>query len=387
VPSRAHGLGVAHPLLCAAGLFVAVRMLVVAWVTARHGWDEGLVRLGLSWDGGFYREIVEGGYPAGAVSGEPPWRPAAKRLAFFPLHPLVTAGIAALLGLSTHAALVLSSLVAGAAGAALVVAIGRAVRPDLPPLLVGALWACWPGGWSLSLGYSEGLFVALCAGSLLALLRDRYLLSALLAAAATTARAVGVVLVAVVVVEVALRLRRTGASWVPTWLALSAVAASGGAALLTWSTITQGRPDAWLAVEHEYWGKQVDLGARNALALGRAVLSPTDHPQVLLSALLLAVVALGLWRWLRDGAPRPLRLYAIGVFLVPLVTSATLISGARFALPAFPFVLGLAALLLGRRRLLAAALLVGVAVLVAMVDLASGAGVPELGPVDSRWVP
>jgi hypothetical protein len=118
-----------------------------------------------SWDAVYYLGIARDGYQAGPVNGPYP------ETVFFPLYPAVTAAVAPLVE-AVGGDLALSAvLVANAAGllglfAAYALARRRLSRDTA--LLATTLVAVAPGAVAFSMAYSDGLFLALAVGSLLA---------------------------------------------------------------------------------------------------------------------------------------------------------------------------------------------------------------------------
>ena len=133
------------------------------------------------WDSGWFLRIADHGYDIPATS------------AFFPLYPLVVRAGGFLVG-STLVAAVLVSLVAGGIGAALVWRIARSVAGEAVARDTLLLLALYPSALVFTGAYSDGLFLALAAGSFLAATRDRGWLAGVLGGLAVATRLVGLAL-------------------------------------------------------------------------------------------------------------------------------------------------------------------------------------------------
>ena len=134
------------------------------------------------WDAQWFVHIAKYGYD----STEAP--------AFFPLFPLLVGGLGRAIGSYVVAGTIIS-LVAATIGALLVQRIARAVlgaRVADDSVLYLALY---PVAFVFTAVYSEGLFLALSAGSFLAAMQRRSLLAGVLGALAVATRFTGVALV------------------------------------------------------------------------------------------------------------------------------------------------------------------------------------------------
>ena len=134
------------------------------------------------WDAQWFVHIAEHGYD----SSQAP--------AFFPLLPLLMAGLGRAIG-SYIVAGTLISLVAGTIGAVLVHRIARDVLDERVADDSVLYLALYPIAFVFTTAYSEGLFLAFSAGSFLAAMRGRGLLAGVLGALAVATRFVGIALV------------------------------------------------------------------------------------------------------------------------------------------------------------------------------------------------
>lgn len=142
------------------------------------------------WDSAWYLAIAAGGYGHDAA-----------RTAFFPLYPLLVralGGPADALGAGVGAYLlagVLVSLVALAAGLAVVHRLAALELGDADARLTATLVALFPTAYAFSAVYSESLFLALSAGALYAGRLGRWRWAGVLAGLASATRNTGVLLV------------------------------------------------------------------------------------------------------------------------------------------------------------------------------------------------
>jgi hypothetical protein len=127
------------------------------------------------WDGGWYRQIAEGGYPT-IIELESNGHIGQNQWAFMPVYPGIVRGIMTVTGLSWDVASVLVSLVAGF-GAALVVYLLFRERLDKGTTLFAVvLFSISPLAAMFQVAYAESLHVLLLATAILLVLRRRYLL-------------------------------------------------------------------------------------------------------------------------------------------------------------------------------------------------------------------
>jgi hypothetical protein len=151
--------------------------------TARVGGAVGDLFFGAfaHWDATWFAHIAEHGYDS------------RQSTAFFPLYPLVVRELAHVTQ-STYVAGTIVSLVAGAIGVALVHRIARMFLTGDGAWDTVLLIALYPLAFVFTAAYSDGLFLALTAGSFLAALRNRPLAAGVLGGLAVGTRLIGVAL-------------------------------------------------------------------------------------------------------------------------------------------------------------------------------------------------
>jgi len=125
------------------------------------------------WDSVWFLSIAHDGYADSAHA------------AFFPLYPLLARGVVGGLLLSFAASLI---------GLAALHRLGRIELGETPARAAVWLIACFPASFFLTAIYSEGLFLALSVGALLAARRERWAGAAVLGCLAAATRSAGVVL-------------------------------------------------------------------------------------------------------------------------------------------------------------------------------------------------
>ncbi|MCP2097001.1 MULTISPECIES: hypothetical protein [Actinosynnema] len=352
------------PVIAPGALYLLVRLLgvlVLALMSAH--WDKDVAKVLTSWDGQWFLAIAQGGYggvtPAlvdafGRRSAETP-------LAFFPGYPLLVGWVEALPGVSAVGAAFSVSLVSGVFCAYGLHRLGRAVRggSERAGLVLVALFAASPMAVVLSMAYSEALFCALAAWSLVGVVERRWVLAGLCAAGAGLVRptAGALVLAVGLAALVAVWQRRDG---LRPWIG-GVLAPLGMLGYLAFVAVRTGQLDGWFAVQQRGWGSKFDGGAATwqftweILANPRSVLELVTV-WLLLGALALVVVCV------RRRVEWPLVVYAVGVIVMDLGSNGLMNSKARLLLPAFALLLPIALSLAKRRTGTVVSVLAGVAV-------------------------
>ncbi|MEU3722215.1 hypothetical protein [Streptomyces sp. NPDC031705] len=322
--------------VAALGVFAAVRG-AGALVVAAGAWWAGRdpVRvLGFSWDSVWYLGIAAHGYgrtqmwaASGSVQSD---------YAFFPLYPLLVR----LAGGGPGAGLAVA-WAAAAVAAVGVYRVGERLLGARAGVLLVGLWAALPHAVVLTLAYTEALLAALAAWALYALLRERWLWAAGLAALAGLTRPTGVAVAAAVtalaVRELAVRGNRAPGVW-----AAALLAPAGWAAYVLAVGVHRHDALGYFAVQRQ-WGSRFDFGAGTLETAGKVLSGgPLTIPvgvtlAVLAAAGLLAAAAV------LDRTPLPLLVYAGTLLLITFGGAGYFESKPRFLLPAFPLLLPVAA--------------------------------------------
>jgi hypothetical protein len=322
------------------------------------------------WDSGWFIGIAHDGYRS------------KQEAAFFPLYPLVVRGAAEVVR-SYVVAAVLVSLVAGAVAVLLLHRLARPALADDTVLFV----ALYPLAFVFTAAYSDGLFLALAAGSFLAALQRRPLLAGVLGGLACATRLIGLALVPALLLLLWPRRLRGLSDLVPLALLPLAVVAYA-------FYLDQHFGDAWafLHVQSVYWHRHVHAagplsglwlavksGYQGASELAQhlprapAAIQHKDQwaSWNVVQLLLLVAAAWLTWiAWVRLGAAYGL--FSLATLLIVLTSPADLVplvSLPRFLLGDFPLFLTLAAFCAGRPRL-RQALLIGFAAVGGMAAVA-----------------
>jgi len=327
--------------------YVAARLLglLVLWLMARHFGDHFSSLLG-KWDGRWLIGIAEHGYDT-TLTHRSDGTLVNTNVVFFPAYPYLIKAVAAVTGLSTLWAGIVTSWFAGIAAAWGIFAVGNLVYGRRVGVALAVLWGVQTHAVVESMAYSEGLFTALCAWTLYALLRRRWLTTGTLCLLAGTTRAASVVLVAVVVGAAAVEAVRRRDAWRPWAAAL--LAPLGLLGYLAWVAHALGRADGWFYMQRSGWHLRFDGGwATLHTLVNRVLLEATSFELYEVTAILLAsIVLVVLLAFLRP--PWPLLAYAAGLLVLTIGGAGYYHSKARFLLPAFPLLLPVAAAL-GRAR-------------------------------------
>jgi hypothetical protein len=339
-------------------VFVRVALVQQAnlWTDARPSY---FAFVGYLFDGSWYRQIAEQGYPASLPVGadglvqQNAW-------AFFPAYPMLVRAVMAVTGGSWVVVAPVVSTLLGAAAVlvvhrVIVVGAPRAVAgwPGLPLATVAAVCA-FPTSAVLQVAYTESLALLLVAGALLLILRRRYEWAAVAILALGLTRAVALPMAVVLAVHALVRWRadRTGSDRfgardrvrVAGLVAVAVVSGFAWPAICGWVT---GVPDGYLLTQESWRGlRSVEpfLGWTYVPAFWFGSWAPV----VLIGGFgLTALVLLAPSAW-RLG--RELHTWAAAYVLYLVAVSEPGSSLARFLLLAFPLGATSIGLVSGSRR-------------------------------------
>ena len=284
-----------------------------------------------SWDGIWYMRIIRRGYPdfvPQAITYDDP----EARVAFFPAYPSLVRFVDRILpGGDTFAALVVNLLL----GAIFVLLVGLLARHWFGERVARnamVLVALFPGSFVLSFAYSEALLLALAAGCLLALVREKWIIAGLLAGLGTATRPNGVALVIACLVAalIAVRRERRLSPFVAPLLA-----PIGFGAFQYWIDHHTGESRVWFRVQGEAWKEGASFGLtalRNTLeAFTKPLQSPTD----LITAVSFVCTILLVWIAWRRRLPLIAVAYS-AVIVALMLLPATVTARPRFLFTAFP---------------------------------------------------
>ena len=289
----------------------------------------GLVR---SYDASWYATIAEHGYDSGPFEAgvQHNW-------AFFPLQPLLWRGVATITGELALTGIVLANvcfLLALLVVHRLTLATGFDVGAADRAVLALALF---PASYFFALPWTESLFLLLSASSFLAALRERWWLAGVLAALAAVTRITGLFLLPALAILL-WRARDRISRW--TWLALALAPLAFAGFLFHLHAIT-GDALAFVHIQGAFARPAHPTYEAVEWALRRWdwIVQGWNFRWLNAAAMAAGLVA-ALWFALR-------RQFALALFLLlglaaPLNT-ATVMSGARYAIGLFPFAIAIGA--------------------------------------------
>jgi hypothetical protein len=332
----------------ATGVYLLVRLVGVALLALlAAGQDRTLLDRLTAWDGQWYLSLILHGYDnvgqdlrdaQGNIFPDAP-------LAFFPLYPAWSSGMASLPGIGPVAAMLLVSSVSGVIAACGLVRLAGHIdpRPRVGLALV-ALWAGGPMAIALSMTYTEALFCALAIWGLVAVLERHWLSAAACCVLAGLTRSTASILIAVVMLAAAIAVWRNR----ERVRAASCVVIAPLGLLGYWGYVATrtGSITGWADIEKRGWNTEFDGGLEtlefvvHTFATGSSIMALGSVLTVLAAIALTVSCA-------RRRLPWPLTAYAGGVVVLIIGTAGLPHAKPRFLLPAMfvlllPIVLDLA---------------------------------------------
>jgi hypothetical protein len=250
-----------------------VQFALIAWLDPER--DGGSVRDRLvSWDVGWFVRVARDGYPHGYTYGDH-GELTANGLAFFPGFPLAVRAAHALGCGSYETSALVAGSIAGCVATLAVYAVGLNLYDHRVGVALATLFCAQPMSVVLSMGYSEGLFVAFVAAAMVAAYRDAWLWAGALGLGAALSRPTGAAVAIGLALAAWLRLRRpdpygvpierpwpaegrTVARWRP--LLAAGLALAGVPGYLLWVALRVGSPRAWFDIQTAGWGTTFDFG-------------------------------------------------------------------------------------------------------------------------------
>lgn len=346
----------------ALGAFVLIRVLGLAMLAS--GASAGGFTLAdrlASWDGQWYLRIAQFGYP-GVITLTDPQNDASGRYAFPGGYPWLMR-VVNWFGLSYEGAGILISWIAAIVAAAGIYYYLSRLANQRAAVIAVALWAGMPMAITLSMVYTEALFVALAIWALYALLDDRWLLAGTLGLLSGLVRvhglAVGLAICGVAIVWC--RAQRSASRWRP--IVGSIFGLAGVPLWWLFVAVEGGRIDGWFVVQSHFWGNGFDFGAAFVTELWKAVTfsglaegqdaSGTVVYFVTIAGLVAALlVMVNLFQRARaDSTWLAPALYTLGVLGLTIGSAGYLHSKLRYLVPVVPLLFPLAIVLARSRRL------------------------------------
>ena len=319
------------------GAYLLVRLIgvgVLALMAAAA--DEPFLEQFVAWDGQWYLGIAERGYRGhGETTVDAAGNPySAAPFAFFPALPAAMS-IVATLGVPLPMAGVIVTTAAGVIAVPAILRIAEHVdpRPRVGLVLV-VLVAAAPMSITLSMVYTEAVFLAAAAWALVGVLERRWWLAGVCTLLAGLTRSTAVVLIAVVIAAAVWSMWRDRAGWRP----LAAVALAPLGLFGWWAVVVAATGQTWQEIELRGWATEWDYGAEALEWIGRAVTREAHTWETLGAGIVVTAVVLAVL--LVRRVPWPLLAYGAGVVALAIGSS-----GLPFAKPRFLFV-GLVVLLL-----------------------------------------
>jgi Mannosyltransferase (PIG-V) len=292
----------------AVGILALTRLaqiVMLLWLGAAAHDGTGLRGRLLVWDAGWFLRVAVNGYPHGYTYGRT-GQLEGNELAFFPLYPMLIRGVAAL-GFDAGSAAIAVSWLASIAAAVALHLLGTTLYGKRAGWALVAICCTAPVSVVLSMAYSEGLFLALVAGMLVAAHRRVWWAAGLVGLGAALTRPTGAAAAVALAVAAALAIRdirrqRTGDRvWPP--IVAAAVALAGVPGYLGWVAWRVGDPEAWFRIQTAGWGTSFDYGWSTAAFLGRTLSKgdgwvPVSVAVILVTALAAAAISLAERPWL-----------------------------------------------------------------------------------------
>lgn len=311
---------------------VAAVGILWAWADARH--QSLLALLGHRWDSIWFEGIIQHGYDHGT--------PLQSNLAFFPLYPRLVGALAHVTPAGAATTGVVVAWLSAVAAAWGLYAVGSLLYDHRTGVLLAVLWGVIPHAVVESMAYTEGLFTALAAWTLYAVLTRHWLTAAALTVLAGLTRPTASALVPVVCLAALIAVVRRPGDW-RAWVALL-LAPAGWVGYLLWVAARVHRLDGWFHIQKDGWGSSFDGGRFTVDTTRHILAAPSVLDLYLVAAVLVTAVvlyAVGLI----DRQPWPLLLFSGLLLATAIGGSGFYHSKARFLVAAFPLLIPPAAAL------------------------------------------
>jgi hypothetical protein len=322
-----------RPALPVLGIAAVAHVLVLlVAVAATYDSHIPVQRALYGWDSQWYLTIAHSGYPHVIPQGQ--GSPAQSALGFLPLLSVFIWVVSEVLRVGTGVAGQIVTTLTGLSAAVMVWLLFRDDEGDERARQGTTLMLFWPAAFVLAMVYSEGLFITVVAGALLALRRRRWVWAGCLAALAPITDPVGLAIFVpcVLAAVVAIRQRR---DWSSLAAPLLAPVGLVGFMAFTWSWA--GTPFAWYIAQRRGW----QYGAAPFWGIPRqfieAVREHLQNPNPDVKAVSTLVV-LGLLVYMIRARPDPLYLAYVITVLALGASSGVISWSPRLALRAFPLI-------------------------------------------------
>lgn len=348
----------ARSWLAGAVVFVVVRTIGAWWLLYVGDRNHRSVHQMLaSWDGQWMLALAGRGYddiPQNLTDAHGQ-HSVDTAYAFFPGYPMVVRAVDALPGMSTYAAAITTSLVAGAVATVAAYRIGRwcalrkwpddELRGDRAGVIMAVLFAATPMSIVLTMAYTEAIYCAFAGWALWMVLEKRWVAAGLLTLCAGLTRTTAVGLIAVVIIAAFLH-RRDG--WRP-WVG-AAIAPLGWLFWIVFVGIRVGAPTGWFRVQSNGWDTRFDAGAATLRYLLDTLSLNQTAGDVFTAWVILATVVLIVLTFV-TRLPWQVSVYGTLAAATVLLSTGLMNSRVRLLLPAFVLLTPIALALTQRSRI------------------------------------
>jgi hypothetical protein len=320
--------------------YEAIRLFImgVLWLVAHEHGVSILQHLQGRFDAAWYAGIANHGYDSG-IRHNPDGTPRPTNLAFFPLFPALILAVKTVTGVSAGWAGMFVSWVAGAAAAWGMFRVGEHLHSRRAGVIVVGLWASLPHGFVQSASYTETLFTALSAWTLLAVLRRQWLTAGALCLLAGLSRPSANTLILVVCVAAAIAVYQRRDGWRP--VAAFAMAPLGYIAFLAWVGHRLGRIDGYLYMQKTAWGITFDGGNYTWTSMTRLLWWGTrlgSYAVAIVIIMMLVYFAMSII----DRHPWQLIMYSAASLMFVIGAAGSFISKGRYLMVIFTVLLPVA---------------------------------------------
>lgn len=324
----------------AAAIFLASRLVVVGALFIGTVLRPGSTITGLlyMWDAGWYMNTAQNGYPS--TLPDHVGHTAQSTIAFFPLFPLLVRHVQGITGWTFLGAGVFVSVLSGLAAALVIWLLVRFLVDDASALRAVALFSFFPASVAMVLPFAEGVAVALSAGCLYFLVRERWLAAGLAAAFATAARPTAMVLTVCCLYAALVAVVRKRQWWALVSVALAPL---GVFVYFTFLKFRTGSFTAWFEVLEAGWAQKTDYGRGTLNAVRLVLHSPLVDLNALSATLALGATIAGFIALLYWRPPAVIVVYAAAVSLMAVTSGIG--SRPRYMLSAFPLIIAVAVVL------------------------------------------
>ncbi|MCQ8769535.1 hypothetical protein [Streptomyces telluris] len=346
--ARQRGKRIFRFLLPACAVYAVTTVLHLLILSAMSDADgPGLRERLLAWDGNLYVGIAQDGYAQrysytddGSLTGN--------NLAFFPLFPMLIRAVHTVTRLDWGTSGIVTAHLALLAALIVVHRLLTRLHDGRTALFAIVLLAgAQPMALSFLMSYSESLFLALAAGTLLAAHRKAWLTAGTLALLTGLTRPAAAAVAAALAVAVLLHLLRERRV-TPRPLAAVVLGCLGTPLYLWWVGRRIGDPDAWFRIQEAGWGTHWDNGAAFLDFLGETLRRGEGWVSVSTAVILLALTCATVLTWHRGTWP-PLLVYGTGIVVLTLAQSNYSHSKLRLLIPAVLFLVPVARALAAAR--------------------------------------